>query len=75
MLVIEKEIFIFLIFSICRKNGFPIPTAKNGLHILKLHPKKHVISKTNTPFLNANLLEKFHIRKISEIYFYTILSI
>ena len=21
------------------KNGFPIPTAKNGFHILNLHPK------------------------------------
>ena len=22
------------------KNGFPIPTAKNGIHILNLHPKR-----------------------------------
>ena len=45
------------------KNGFPIPTAKNGFHILDLHPKKHVFQKI--PFFNGNLLEKFQI--ISQI--------
>ena len=33
-----------------------MPTAKNGFHILNLHPKKYIFKKT---FLNANLLEKF----------------
>ena len=45
-----------------KKNGFPIPTAKNGFHILNLHPKKHTyiyiyIKKK----FSANLLEKFPI--------------
>ena len=39
------------------KNGFPRPTAKNGFHILNLHPKKYVLKKT---FFNVHLLEKFH---------------
>ena len=37
------------------KNGFPIPTAKNGFQILNLHPKNIYLKK----ILNANLLEKF----------------
>ena len=32
-------------------------TAKNGFHILYLHPKKYVYKKIH--FFNANLLEKF----------------
>ena len=36
-----------------------MPTAKNGLQIRNLHPKKHIIKKT--PFFDANLLEKFRI--------------
>ena len=44
-LVIEQEIFIFLLFLEMPKNGFPIPTVKNGFHILNLHPKKHVSKK------------------------------
>ena len=40
------------------KNGFPMPTTKNGFHILNLHPKKYVLK---IPFFNANLLEKFKI--------------
>ena len=39
------------------KNGFPMSTAKNGFHILNLHPKIYVFQKS--PLLNANLLEKF----------------
>ena len=38
------------------KNGFPMPTAKNGFHILNLHPKKYVFKKK---VFNTNLLEKF----------------
>ena len=41
-----------------KKNGFPMPTAKNGFHILNLHPRKYIYLKKNTLF-NANLLEKF----------------
>ena len=37
-----------------------MPTAKNGFHILNLHPKKYVFPK-NTRILNANLLEKIRI--------------
>ena len=37
-----------------------MPTAKNGFHILNLHPKKYVFKKKLT-FFNANLLEKFYI--------------
>ena len=33
-----------------------MPTAKNGFHILNLHPKKYVLKKY--PCFNANLLEK-----------------
>ena len=40
-----------------KKNGFPMPTAKNGFHILNLHPKKYILKKKL--FSNANLLEKF----------------
>ena len=40
------------------KNGFPMPTAENGFHILNLHSKKNMYL-TKYPFLNANLLEKF----------------
>ena len=40
------------------KNGFPMPTAENGFHILNLHPKKHIFQERKT-FFNANLLEKF----------------
>ena len=40
-----------------KKNGFPIPTAKNGFQILNLHPKKHALKKKYL-FFNANLLEK-----------------
>ena len=47
------------------KNGFPMPTAKNGFHILNLHPKKYAFKKI--PFINANLLEKFH-NKINRIF-------
>ena len=36
------------------KNGFPIPTAKNGFQILNLHPKNIYLKNV----LNANLLEK-----------------
>ena len=39
------------------KIGFPMPTAKNGLQIL--NPKKYILQEKNTPFFNANLLEKF----------------
>ena len=28
------------------KNGFPTPTAKNGFHILNLHPKKYRFKKS-----------------------------
>ena len=38
------------------KNGFPMPTAKNGFHILNLHPKYMYLK---IPFFNANILEKF----------------
>ena len=38
-------------------NGFTMPTAKNGFHILNLHPERFIFKKY--PFLNANLLEKF----------------
>ena len=38
------------------KNGFPMPTAKNGFHILNLHPKNMYLK---IPFFNANILEKF----------------
>ena len=41
------------------KNGFLMPTAKNGFHILNLHPKKCVFKKKKYPFFNADLLEKF----------------
>ena len=34
----------------------PMPTAKNGFHILNLHPKEYIVKKI--PFFNANLLEK-----------------
>ena len=30
-----------------KKIGFPMATAKNGLQILNLHPKKHIIIKNN----------------------------
>ena len=36
-----------------------MPTAKNGLQILNLHPKKYIFREKNTPIFNANLLEKF----------------
>ena len=36
-----------------------MPTAKNGFHILNLHPKNIYLKIT---FFNANLLEKFQIR-------------
>ena len=55
-LVIEQEISIFLICLILPKNGFPIPTAENGFHILNLHPKIYVLKKV--PLFNAKLLEK-----------------
>ena len=29
-----------------KKISFPIPTGKNGFHILNLHPKKHILKKT-----------------------------
>ena len=45
-LVIEQKKFIFLIFLIMPKIGFPMPTAKNRIQILNLHPKKHVLKKT-----------------------------
>ena len=45
----EQEILIFLIFLIMQKKGFPMPTAKNGFHILNIHPKKYTLK--NTPFL------------------------
>ena len=32
-----------------------MPTAKNGFHIINLHPKKYVLKKK----FNVNLLEKF----------------
>ena len=32
------------------KNGFPMPTAKNGFHIFNLHPKICLFKK-NTLFL------------------------
>ena len=35
-----------------------MPTAKNGFHILNLHPKNMYLKKY--PIFNANLLEKFH---------------
>ena len=38
-----------------------MPTAKNELQILNLHPKKYIFQEKNTPFFNANLLEKFQI--------------
>ena len=28
------------------KNGFPMPTAKTGFHILNRHPKKYVFKKS-----------------------------
>ena len=28
-----------------KKNGFPMPTAKNGFHILNLHPKIYTLKK------------------------------
>ena len=28
-----------------KKNGFPMPTAKNGFHIPNLHPKKYIFKK------------------------------
>ena len=33
-----------------KKNGFPMPTAKNGFHILNLHPKKYICISKNTLF-------------------------
>ena len=50
------------------KNGFPMPTAKNGFHILNLHPKKYVLNKY--PCFNANLLEKLLMltRHIEQVY-------
>ena len=46
-LVIEQEIFIFIILLDMqkKKNGFPIPPAKNRFHILNLHPKKHIFQE------------------------------
>ena len=44
-LVIEQKIFIFLIFLIMPKIGFPMPTAKNLFQILNLHLKKHLFKK------------------------------
>ena len=41
-----------------------MPTAKNGFHILNLHPNKYIFKKKNT-FLNANLLEKDTLFSIS----------
>ena len=42
------------------KKGFPMPTFKNGFHILNLarYTPKHIYLK-NISFFNANLLEKF----------------
>ena len=40
------------------KIGFLMPTAKNGLQILDLHPK-NIYFKKKYHFFNANLLEKF----------------
>ena len=28
-----------------KKNGFPMPTAKNGFHILNLHNKKYILKE------------------------------
>ena len=55
----NKKIWFFLYFWIRQKNGFPIVTAKNGFHILNLHPKKHIFQEKRYPVFNANLLEKF----------------
>ena len=39
------------------KNGFPMPTAKNGFRILNLHYKKYIFK--NSPLFNGSLLEKY----------------
>ena len=41
------------------KNGFPMPTAKDGFHILNLHPKKYIFKK--------NFFKCQFTRKIQEI--------
>ena len=40
-----------------KQNCFPMLTAKNGFHILNLHPKIYIYIYKYL-FLNANLLEK-----------------
>ena len=42
------------IFDYAKKKGFPLPTAKNGFHILNLHPKIYTLKKKKI-FFNANL--------------------
>ena len=48
-----------------KKNGFPMPSAKKGIHIPNLHPKKYILKKKN--FFNANLLENSFIHYDSYI--------
>ena len=43
------------LYEIGKKIGFPMPTAKNGFHILNLLPK----NVYKIPFFNANLIEQF----------------
>ena len=43
------------------KNGFSMPTAKNGFHILNLHPKKYVLKKKKK---KKKLMEKIQIKYI-----------
>ena len=52
--------YIFYYAKNSIKIRFQMPTAKNGIQIHYLHPKKTYISKIKvaTLFFNANLLEK-----------------
>ena len=43
------------------KNVFSMPTAKNGFHILNLHPNRYIFKKY--PFFKANLPQKVLIKK------------